>query len=99
MSMSALESVHNYFERFVFNEISEHYSDKDLSRQEVADMACIALNAIPPKYIRYDIDMSFYTSSHEHQEYEQKIKQAVAQAYQKVISRDYQPDPPEEEND
>lgn len=79
-----MDSVHNYFERLVFNEINEHYSDKFDDNNALADMACIALNRIPPRYIRYDIDMSFYMSVEEHIEVEKKVRKAVKKAYKRV---------------
>jgi len=88
MSMSALESVHNYYERYVIQEINENYLHKGLSDQQVADLACIALNRIPPKYIRYDIDMSFYMSSDEYVGHQQKIQKAVAKAFKKLVKLD-----------
>ncbi|WP_321326434.1 late competence development ComFB family protein [Thiomicrorhabdus sp.] len=83
-SMMPMDSVHNYFERLVFNEIKENYADKFDDSNALADMACIALNRIAPRYIRYDIDMSFYMSVDEHIEVEQKVKKAVKKAYKKV---------------
>lgn len=79
-----MDSVHNYFERLVFNEIKENYADKFEDSNALADMACIALNRIPPRYIRYDIDMSFYMSVEEHIDVEKKVKKAVRKAYKKV---------------
>lgn len=87
--MSVLESVHNYYERKVFNYIQEHYFDAtDLTENQIADMACIALNRIPPRYIRHDIDMSFYMSAQEHLEIEKLIEKAVKKAYKKVRKLD-----------
>lgn len=86
--MSDLESVHNYYERPIFNHIQENYYDSDLTENQLADMACIALNRIPPRYIRYDIDMSFYMSGAEHLEIEDRVKKAVQKAYKKVIKLD-----------
>ena len=79
-----MDSVHNYFERLVINEINEHYADKFDDQDILADMACIALNRIPPRYIRYDIDMSFYLSTEEHIHVEKTVKKAVKKAYKKV---------------
>lgn len=79
-----LDSVHNYYERLVFNEINESYSESELNEEQQADMACIALNRIPPRYIRYDIDMSFYLSPQEHMEIEETVKKAVKKAYKKI---------------
>ncbi len=84
MSMSDLETVHNYYERKVFQEINEHYHDVDLDTDQLADMACIALNRIEPKYIRYDIDMSFYMSSAEYHQHRSRVKKAVKKAYKKI---------------
>ena len=83
-AMMPMDSVHNYFERLVFNEINENYADKFEDNNALADMACIALNRIATRYIRYDIDMSFYMSADEHIEVEQKVQKAVKKAYKKV---------------
>lgn len=79
-----MDSVHNYYERLVINEINEHYADKFDDPDVLADMACIALNRIPPRYIRYDIDMSFYMSTDEHILVEKTVRKAVRKAYKKI---------------
>jgi len=84
MSVSDLETVHNYYERKVFQEINDKYLDKGLNEGQLADMACIALNRITPKYIRYDIDMSFYMSGQEYYEHEKRVQKAVKKAYKKI---------------
>lgn len=82
--MSDLETVHNFYEKKVFDEINENYLDAGLTENQLADLACIALNRIPPKYIRYDIDMSFYMSGEEHHEVEDRVQKAVSKAYKKL---------------
>ncbi len=81
-----MDSVHNYYERLVFNEINENYADKFEDHDVLADMACIALNRISPRYIRYDIDMSFYMSVSEHILVEKTVRKAVRKAYKKVLA-------------
>lgn len=88
MIMTDLETVHNYYERKVFQEIHENYTHSGLGSNQLADMACIALNRIPPKYIRFDIDMSFYMSGAEYLEHEAKVKKAVKKAYRKIKNLD-----------
>ncbi|MBN2646323.1 MAG: late competence development ComFB family protein [Thiotrichales bacterium] len=78
-----LDSVHNYFERLVFNHLKEHYLHQ-VSEDHLADLACLALNQLPPKYIRYDIDMSFFLNSEQRLQIEQQVTQACATAYQKL---------------
>lgn len=82
--MSELESVHNHYERKVFEEVNDNYIDKKLSDTQLADLACIALNRIPPRYIRHDIDMSFYMSSEEYNKIESRVSVAVKMAYKKL---------------
>jgi hypothetical protein len=86
--MSELETVHNHYERKVFEEINDNYIDKGLSDTQLADLACIALNRIPPRYIRHDIDMSFYMSSEEYNEIESRVSVAVKMAYKKLKDSD-----------
>jgi len=82
------DTVHNYYDRLVFNEINEKYQDKPLDKQQLEDMACIALNRLPPRYIRFDIDMSFYMSTDEHIKVQHKVAKAVRKAYKKIIKLD-----------
>jgi len=81
----SLESVHNFYERLVFQEIQDNYAEA-LDEDAMADMACLALNRIPPRYIRYDIDMSFYLSPSEHIEIESQVRTACRRAYRKMLN-------------
>jgi hypothetical protein len=78
------DTVHNFFERHVINEIIDNYKNNDLDEEQLADMACIALNLIPPRYIRHDIDMSFYMTPGEYDEIEMKVKLAVQKAFKRI---------------
>jgi hypothetical protein len=80
----SMNTVHNYYERLVFNEIKEYYADTLDDENTAADMACIALNRIAPRYIRHAIDMSFYMSVDEHHEVEKRVKKAVRKAYKRI---------------
>ncbi|QCU90745.1 late competence development ComFB family protein [Thiomicrorhabdus sediminis] len=79
-----LDSVHNYYERLVFNEINDKYAHEFDDSEHLADMACIALNEIPPRYIRYDIDMSFYMSPQEYLDTQVRVQDAVRHAYKRI---------------
>ncbi|MBO1927007.1 late competence development ComFB family protein [Thiomicrorhabdus sp. 6S2-11] len=89
-----LDSVHNYYERLVFQEIKENYSGL-LDDGLLADMACIALNRIPPRYIRYDIDMSFFLTTEERVTIEHQVRKACKKAYKKLLA--FQESHPEED--
>ena len=51
------------------------------------DVACVALNALPPRYIRFQVDTSFYMSAEERRGMQLAIEQAVSQAAEFVRKR------------
>ena len=80
--------IHNFYERRVIEAIyqqSERVKNGD--KNFLADVACVALNRLPPRYIRYDVDMTFFTSPQEMIEIETKINGAVEYALNYVTNR------------
>lgn len=82
-----LDSVHNYYEHMVIGEIHKQIGNKTVGTDFIADVACVALNHLPPRYIRYDVDMAFYLSPKESQEMEEKVGQSVREALAFVEKR------------
>lgn len=86
--ISALDSVHNYYERRVI-EAALTLSERAQSDHEfLADVACVALNHLPPRYIRHDVDMTFFMSPQELGEMADKVDSAVENAIAYVEGRD-----------
>ncbi len=82
-------SIHNYYEKLVLEEIiaaSERVKDGD--RDFLADVACVALNRLPPRYIRHDVDMTFFMSPLELEEITKKIQKSVKDAIKYVLKRE-----------
>lgn len=89
-----VDFVHNYYERLVLQEIyqqSERVQNGD--RDFLADVACVALNRLPPRYIRHDVDMTFFMSPQDMMEIERKVSQSVTDALNYVESRERGEDP------
>ncbi len=85
---TGLDTVHNYYERLVLDEIAQTC---DRARDDLdffADVACVALNRLPPRYVRYDVDMTFFLSQIELQEIYDKVSLAVSSAIEYVSSRE-----------
>ena len=57
-------------------------------RDFLADVACVALNRMPPRYIRHDVDMTFFMSPQDIQEIGNKVSKAVTDAIGYVESRE-----------
>jgi hypothetical protein len=53
----------------------------------LADVACVALNRLQPRYIRHDVDFSFYLSERERSESERQVNDAVEFAFGFVQAR------------
>lgn len=80
--------IHNYYRPMVMQQLQSALTTEQLSDAELlADVACVALNHLPPRYVRHDVDMAFYLSSAERAEMEDKVKAAVNQAIEFVASR------------
>ena len=75
-----LDSIHNYYEQRVIGHLARIKQLHQFDDSLLADIACVALNLLPPRYIRYDVDMAFYQSAREYQETEDKIRRAIEQA-------------------
>lgn len=72
--------IHNFYERMVNERILEQDSRAKTDFDYLADVSCVALNHLPPRYIRYDVDMNFFLSPIEREEIEQKVESAVSHA-------------------
>ena len=84
-----VDFLHNYYERLVVQEVydqSERVQQGD--RDFLADVACVALNRLPPRYIRHDVDMTFFMSPQDMVEIERKVTNAVTDALNYVESRE-----------
>ena len=79
--------IHNFYERRVLEAVHQRSERARGDRNFLADVACVALNRLPPKYIRHDVDMTFFTSPQEMLEIEDKINKAVDVAIQYVTER------------
>jgi hypothetical protein len=82
------EQVHNYYERLVFEEVarmSESYPDYNADM--LADVACVALNRLPARYVRHDVDMMFYLTEQERQAIEKSLKNALMFGFAYVRQR------------
>lgn len=85
---SGIDSIHNYYESLVLEEI---YKVSDRSRDDgeyLADTACVALNRLPPRYIRHDVDMTFFMSGADLGEIADKVAKAVKDAIAYVAERE-----------
>ncbi|MDR7331629.1 late competence development ComFB family protein [Roseateles asaccharophilus] len=83
-------SLYNHHEREVFGAVmdaSKDFPDIADSNDLLCDVACVALNRLPPRYIRHEVDFSFYLTEHERLEIDNAIIEAVSYAFNFVQAR------------
>ena len=82
------EQVHNYYERLVFEEVARQASSYPaLSSDMLADVACVALNRLPVRYVRHDVDLMFYLTEGERHAIEQAMNETMTFAFGFVQER------------
>ena len=84
----SFDAVNNYYEQQVYRQIAdmlgnEYGADPDF----LADVACVTLNSLPSRYIRFPVDMAFYMTAQEREAMETSIHQAILDAIEFVRSR------------
>src|SRR5689334_22766449 len=80
------DSCRNYYERLVFQQVLADFGESELAAVPGAleDIACLALNQLPARYVRYAIDTAFYLSVDEQQAMLGAVVESVARAAQYV---------------
>ena len=85
-----LSTIHNHHEQGVFDAVlagRELYPVLAGEAELLADVACVALNRLPPRYIRHRVDFTFYLTAREHAENDRAVAEAVKHAFEFVQSR------------
>ena len=83
-------SVRNHNERAVYDAVLHHaerYPGIGGNAELLADVACVALNRMAPRYIRHEVDLAFYLSERERSENERLLFDAVEYAFGFVQAR------------
>src|SRR5450830_758253 len=82
------EQVHNYYERLVFEAVArQSAAHPGFTSDMLADVACVALNRLPARYVRHDVDMMFYLTEHERHAIEESLNEALTFAFAFVGER------------
>jgi hypothetical protein len=84
------ETVHNHLEHLVFLAVKKataQFPHLDQDSALVADIACVALNRLQPRYIRHKVDFAFYLTERERAAIDRDIEAAVQFALEFVQAR------------
>lgn len=84
----SFQSIHNYYEQLVIDYLTEHLAPElDVTDENLlADIACLALNNIPPRYIRHDVDMAFFLTTGERERMQEVVASETRKAAEKLLA-------------
>ncbi len=82
-------NISNYYERLVIDRLWKltEQADTPLSPGMQEDVACLALNKLPPCYMRNAIDKGINVGDQQFQEMTKAVEVAVEQAMRQVVLR------------
>ena len=82
-------SIRNHHERAVCDAVAAAAPRYPLLADAalLADVACVALNRLPPRYIRHEVDLAFYLTEKERAEAGRAVDEAVQFAFEFVQAR------------
>lgn len=81
------DDIHNYYEKLVLEEIERLSVDKNRDDDYIADLCCLVLNRLPPRYIRYEVDMAFYLPQSKRLDMELNVRNAMREAIEFLDAR------------
>ena len=83
----------NYYEHLVVAKLKQALinAGHEQDGEYVSDIACIALNQLPPRYMRLPLDENFFITQAESQQMDLKVQKAVEEAISFVDRRHNRP--------
>ena len=88
----ALEEIHNYYEDLVQQYVRALELERTRSTDYISDLYCLVLNQLPAHYIRFGVDMVYFTSDEKRQEMDEKVSFAVSNAISWLDNEKQRPD-------
>jgi hypothetical protein len=83
-----VDTIHNHHERAVLDAVRATAPRYDhLPGDLLADVACVALNRLAPRYIRHEVDLAFYLTEKERAQNARAVDEAGKFAFEFVQAR------------
>lgn len=87
------DNIHNYYEQLIYQRLNEMVAAEFIDSEQdfLEDIACVALNHLPARYVRYDVDMVFYMTPDERERMDREVRNAISMAVDYVLQRRRKP--------
>lgn len=81
------DDIHNFYEKLVLEEIEKRKLNERYNDDVMADFCCTVLNQLPPRYIRFDVDMAFYLTQTDRLDMQQRVEVAINFAIDQIAKK------------
>ena len=90
MNTVDFSDLHNYYQPLVYQYLLETAAVKEKIDDEelLKDVACLALNLLPARYVRHDVDMAFFLTTSDRMEIQNSVIVAVDEAMKRISHSD-----------
>jgi len=80
--------VQNFYEPLVFEAVRAQLGDESgMTPELLEDVACLALNNLPPRYVRNSVDLFSHLSEEEDLAFRGEVEQAIFKAVDTIRRR------------
>lgn len=88
-----IDTIHNYYEMLVQERIIEtnEYQNGEMNQDFFEDVACVALNQLPAKYVRHSVDLIFYMTQQERNDMYVAVDKAIRNSIETINLRTQDP--------
>ena len=85
-----MDVITNYYEALVFDRIKRKLASTAKAHDDdyIADVACVALNKLPARYVRHIVDTRFFESEEEYKLNDLSVERTVNFALQFINERE-----------
>jgi hypothetical protein len=88
--MAQISDIYNYYETLVNEYIDALELEQTKDIDYITDLTCLALNQLPAYYIRYGVDMHYFTSEEKKKEMDERVNFAVNAAINWLEKKEHQ---------
>ncbi len=88
--MAQIGEIYNYYEILVNDYINALELPTTKDDDYLTDLTCLALNQLPAYYIRFGVDMHYFTSDEKKKEMEDRVIFAVSSAINWLDKKEHQ---------
>ena len=86
--------IQNWYEKLVREKLVQMTADGSfdslpVDEEWLSDIACVALNRLPPRYVRHIVDMSFYMGKREQDNMDASVQLAIEESIEFLANKDW----------